>query len=87
MPTDKVIVHLYAPGNRIAGSVTIPSTMVYDFDALLAHARVQYPAYSLDDLIRRIWLKGLVATRISIRRGTLPAPGRQPRQEWLLPPP
>lgn len=84
MPTDKVIIHVYEPRNRIARSVSIPTHLIYDFDALLAHARLRYPAYSMDDLIRYIWLRGMAACRVAIRAERLPDPSQLPRQEALL---
>lgn len=58
---------------------TIPTALMHDFDALLTEARVHYPTYTHEQMVRHIWMKGLDSFRHSLQVvGAPPDPNRTP---------
>lgn len=60
--------------NWQAGAARLRPEDFQDFEAVLAEFRKTHPSYTVEQLVRYVWAKGLVAARWAITTRSLPVP-------------
>lgn len=81
MSVKYLTVLAYGERNYPVAQVKIPEHLTEPYDAILMQARVQYPAYTDQDLIRYLFAAGLrTARKAQASVHGLPDPNRDPNR-------
>lgn len=74
MPTDHIDLYLFDTRQGHGGKVTVRKDQMFDLDPLLAAAQQIHPTYTMEALVRYVWVRGLDAFRMAVATERLPEP-------------